>query len=320
MTTPSVRALARTESQSEIHFLTQKPSDQIFRNNPHISKVYLFPENNSGIATLSLLRNLRREAYDTVIDFHGLPKTAFLSWLIGSQKRIGLQKRGRSLFYSHPVPSLKETRYSALQKSNLLSALDIRSNDPVLDFYINDGDRQAASDIFKQLGVRSDLPIVSISPVSRRDYKVWPSKNFAQVCDYLAEKYQAQILFLWGPGEYHFVENVRAQMKTVSLPDYKISTIAETVAILEKVNLHIGNDNGPMHFAVATETPTVAIFGRPLAINWAPPQNPLHLAIEHDPGCKLECFYPKCGLECIKDLETDPVISAIDIQMDRIGF
>jgi len=318
MTTASVRALARAMPDVEIHYLTQSPSDQIFRSTPHISKTHLFPSTNSAKAVFKLLGQLRREKYHTIIDFHGLPKTALITWLIGSSIRIGIKKRGRSIFYSHPVKPLKDRRYSAIQKTHLLSPLNIKSEDPKIDFFIEDKDRQTAKDLFQLLGVNEDKLVVSISPVSRRDYKVWPAKNFAAVCDHLIENYHAQILFLWGPGEYHFIEAVRSQMRQTTLPDYDIPSISETVAILERVDLHIGNDNGPMHFAVAAGVPTMAVFGRPLLSDWTPPDNPLHMAVEHDPGCKEDCFYPKCGLECIKDLKTDPVIAEIDLQMDRI--
>ena len=238
--------------------------------------------------------------------------------MIGAPQRIGFEKRGRSIFYSHPVDSVIEHDYSALEKTNLLSPLNIKSRDPTLDFYIDDQDRQVAEEIYSQLGISKKQPIVSVSPVSRRDYKIWPAKNFARICDYLIEMYDAQILFLWGPGEYYFIEAVRNEMQHQSLPDYDIPSISETVALLEKVDLHVGNDNGPMHFAIAAKKPTVAVFGKPLLKSWTPPKNPLHLAIEYDPGCKLDCFYPKCGLECIKDLKTDQVIMEINLQMDRI--
>ncbi len=76
-------------------------------------------------------------------------------------------------------------------------------------------------------------------------------------------------------------------------------------ALLERADLYVGNDNGPRHFAVALGTPTVTVFGRPLAENWTPPAAPgatPHLTVEHDPGCKRACTYPRCGMECILEL------------------
>ena len=89
-------------------------------------------------------------------------------------------------------------------------------------------------------------------------------------------------------------------MKMPALPDYSVPTLSETLSILKRVDLHLGNDNGIRHFAVAADTPSLAIFGRPRAANWTPPEETRHRAIEFDPGCKKNCVYPKCKLECLK--------------------
>lgn len=312
MTTPAVRELYRKIPNGEIHFLTQPPSDQIFAYNPYISKVIKIPGKPGFGEIISILRQLRKEHYTTIVDFQGMPNTAVISRLIGARKRIGFNKKGRSLFYTHPVDTPKHLHYSALQKMNLLSSLGVNSKDAKLDFFITEKERAKAKQILSRIGVSDNRPLVSVSPVSRRDYKVWPAEYFAQVCDYLADKYAAQILFLWGPGEFHFVKKVKDKMKRSALPKYDIPTISETVALLELVDLHLGNDNGPMHFAIAAGTQTVAIFGRPLMKNWTPPDNPRHLAVEYDPGCKNSCVYPECGLECLKELTPEMVMKTID--------
>jgi len=316
MTTPAIKILAKAQPDTEIHFLTQPPCHQVLQYHPDISKIILYPSQNGFKETLFLIKNLRKAHYSAVFDFQGLPKTAILSWLIKAPIRVGFNRRGRRLFYSHALNAPENIDYSSSQKASLLSALNIPANENKIDFFISEKERWVARQILQALKQDDDKLLVSVSPVSRQPYKVWPADNFAQICDYLVETYQAQILFLWGPGEYHFVEAVRKKMTQKSLPDYDIPTIAETVALLEQVDLHIGNDNGPMHFAIAAEVPTIAIFGRPLLRNWTPPNSSKHLAIEHDPGCKENCVYPKCELECIRDLNLGGVKDLIDIQLN----
>lgn len=307
MTTPSVRHLKEKYPQSEIHFLTQPPADQLFRYNPFINKLIKMPAKPSIREGADLLKKLRRERYDIVIDFLGLPKTAIIAKLTGAQKRIGFNLRGRALLYSDALSAPSDIHYSAQQRLSLLSAIGINESDAKLDFYISDKERTAASKLLEGVGAVSNKPLITVSPVSRRDYKIWPAENFAKVCDYLAEFHSAQILFVWGPGEYHFVSKVKELMKRSSLPKYDIPNLSETVALFEKADLHIGNDNGPMHFAIAAGTPTVAVFGKPQAKNWTPPNSSKHLAAEFDPGCKRECVYPKCNLECLQGVTADAV-------------
>ena len=214
MTTPALRVLSQEWPDAEIHFLTQVPSDQIFEYNPYVTEVILIPEKPGICGGLRLIWKLRKENYSASVDFFGLPKTALLSRLIGAKKRIGFNLRGRTPFYSHALDIPVGCSYSALQKSHLLSALGISSQETRLDFFIGEKQRKNAKSILETLGVQKNRPLVSISPVSRREYKVWPAGYFAQVADYLAERYDPQILFLWGPGEYHFVKEARDLMMT----------------------------------------------------------------------------------------------------------
>ena len=103
-----------------------------------------------------------------------------------------------------------------------------------------------------------------------------------------------------------------------ALPDYDIPTLSETLAILNKVDLHLGNDNGPRHFAVAVGTPTLTVFGRPWAANWTPPRQTLHRALEFDPGCKNKCMYPKCNLECLHGVTVEAVQSELEDMIKAI--
>ena len=318
MTTPSIRALFQNDPKAELHYLTQNSASRVVANNSYLSKIFTVSEKPGWKEIIKLVRQLRKENYSSIVDFMGLPGTAFASRLVGGRKRIGFKKKGRNLFYTHSIKVPQEIEYSAQKKLHLLSVFGIAADDIRLDFFITDRDRMAAKEILTRIGAKKRHPLISISPVSQRNYKVWSAGRFAEICDYLVDRYQAQILFLWGPGEYHFVEKVKARMNRLPLPDYNVPTIAETVGLLELVDLHIGNDNGPMHFAIASGTSTVAIFGRPQSKNWTPPGNSRHLAVEYDPGCKTRCFYPKCGLECLHLLKSEAVKKMIDRQMDRM--
>ncbi len=318
MTTPAIRSLAETKPKAEIDFLTYLPSNQIFEHNPNVKNVFAVPSKASNFEWLKVIQKLRKRNYTFTIDFQGSPRTALIGFFSGASQRIGFNFRGRSLFYTDPVTYRSHIKYSPLHKLELLRPLGIESENGKIDFFTGEQDRNKAQNILSNLGYEPKRPLVSVSPVSRRDYKIWPAENFATVCDFLISQYKAQILLLWGPGEYHFIQNLKDKMRERPMGDYDIPTIRESVALQSLVDLHIGNDNGPMHFAISAGTPTVAVFGKPLAENWTPPNNTNHIGLEFDPGCKRKCFYPDCNLDCLNLFKTDQVIEAIETQMGRI--
>ncbi|MFX1325875.1 MAG: glycosyltransferase family 9 protein, partial [Promethearchaeota archaeon] len=190
-----------------------------------------------------------------------------------------------------------------------------------LIFNVSKNDKKFAADFFVQNNLKDSDFVVSLSPVSRQPYKVWPAKNFAFITDWLIREYKAKILFLWGPNENHFVEDViqNMQMAGETIYDYAIPTLTETKALLEKVDYHFGNDNGIRHFAIAAGTPTFAVFGRPFPENWTPPNQNLHRWIEFDPGCKSDCTYPKCEhLNCINLVDVRKAQHIIKHQIEEL--
>lgn len=318
MTTPAIRQLRQALPEAELVFLTETPSDQLLQCNPHLQQVWTLSPKARISQTLSFVQKLRAHRFDCVIDFFGNPRSALLSWLSGAPQRIGFAFRGRTWAYSTSLPlKTEEGDYAAMHKLLLLKGLGIASQpDYWPEFPVADSAREFARDLLQRLGVKSDERVVSLSPVSRQPYKRWSTEQFARLADWLIECYQVRLLFIYGPGEQGFVDEVRQAMRQEALPNYDPPTLSETRALFEQVVLHVGNDNGPAHFAIAAGTPTVAIFGRPLAVNWTPPNQTRHLSVEFDPGCKSTCHYPQCGLECL-GVSLEQVQEAIQQQLDR---
>ena len=209
MTTPSIRMLRESFPDAEMTFLTESPSDQVLNENPYLQEILLYRKPESISDSLHYFLNLRSRKFDCVIDFYGNPRSALMSRFSGAPMRIGFDFRGRGLAYTHPVKISEKATYSAADKAQLLKPLGISVSDFRLDFFPNEKDQIYAEKLFKRLGIEENDFVVSLSPVSRQRYKVWPADRFANVADWLVEKYNAKILFLFGPHEKHFVESVR---------------------------------------------------------------------------------------------------------------
>src|SRR5205823_14288375 len=95
-----------------------------------------------------------------------------------------------------------------------------------------------------------------------------------------------------------------------------------TAAILEQVDLFIGNDSALVHLAVAGGTPTVAIFGLTNAKAWGPftpdPSRQQAAVVRLNLPC-MPCFYRGHDLgtpegcatrDCLALLGVDPVSTA----------
>ena len=87
----------------------------------------------------------------------------------------------------------------------------------------------------------------------------------------------------------------------------------ESAAVLEKCEIFVGHDSGPMHLASAVGTPCVAIFSaRNLPGQWFPAR-PGHRVIYHKTDC-FGCMLETCVVErkrCILSITVDEVFDAV---------
>ena len=216
-------------------------------------------------------------------------------------------------FYTRAQAVSKKKIYSALHKLDLISDLLPDQNRQLqLDFPFSSKEASKIDQILAHLHYDKTKKLITVSPVSRRLYKRWPLEKFAFICDHLIEHWQAQLMFICSVDEMPFIEKLRELMRCQDLGNYPVLNLIEVRALLERVDLHFGNDNGVRHFAIAAGKRTLAIFGQGHVYNWTPPDQDLHQTIEYDPGCKSNCVYPRCQLECIHDITTDAVKAKID--------
>ncbi|MEM7562860.1 MAG: glycosyltransferase family 9 protein [Pseudomonadota bacterium] len=301
MTTAAIRALSEHYPGCQIDFVTQKPANTVFDHSPYVNHVYCVKWKLKEL--LPLLTRINRVDYDLLIDFSGSSKTAVFSWFTRIKRRIGVQSRKRRWCFTDQVAL--QDGYAAQGKLSLLSPLGIVDDNSQVDYFTPKDAVAKFRAKAEQMGI-DDRLLIAVSPISKREYKVWAAERFAQVCDRLVESYDAQIFFLIGPGESHFAEAVKDHMKHESLPVDDSLTLYEAATLLDRAAMYLGNDNGLMHLSVGRKRPTFGIFGRPKAINWTSPVE-IHQSIEYDPGCKSSCHYPECGMECLSGVSVDAV-------------
>jgi len=281
MCTPAIRALRHKFPNAEISFLVSDYAYDALRHNPHIDKLIIYPRNLSRLAYIQFLFSLRQKKYNLLIDFQNNPRSHIMSLVIKSSRKISFRSERRNLGYNDLISPPSVEVYAALAKLKLLTPLGIDEKQDFLpEMPFNENNLYDARETLKHLAYDNYKPIITLSPVTKRRYKMWNTDNYARLCDHLIKEHEAQIVFTWGPGEKDVIEEIISKMKEKAPDiDYKIKGLLHLTALFSLVNLHIGNDNGPRHFAISCGTPTICIFGHINETHWTPPDSKIHLII-----------------------------------------
>jgi ADP-heptose:LPS heptosyltransferase len=115
-------------------------------------------------------------------------------------------------------------------------------------------------------------PIIALGPTANWDGKIWPPERFVEVFHALAAELPGATAAIFaGPGT---TERALAAPVLAAIPNaidlVGALTLPEAAACLRRCKIFIGNDSGLMHIAAASGTPTLGLFGRSRADEYAP--------------------------------------------------
>jgi heptosyltransferase-3 len=311
MCTPALRALRSHYRESHIAFLTERESSDLLSLNPHLDEVIILDKKkyNNPFYSLTKIWKVRKGSFDLVIDFFGNPRSAYFSFFSGAKKRVGYDYPLRRHFYNVVIRDDKTPKYAAQSRLDVLKVLGIEDRKVDLDFFIPDEAGSFAQEFFEQNKLSSENLWISISPTSRRHFNRWPLERYARLADWLISQFGAKIILVWGPGEKGVLEKVKGFMKKDPVTSWETKSLFELGAILERCDLHIGNDNGTKHIAVAVGKPTITIYGPHNPVSWTYPDFSRHKFLKTEVDCPdCDAIKHKCTrLSCLDGITVENV-------------
>ena len=292
LTEPVFRALKKKWNDSRTSFLVSSSFSSLFENNPYIDEIigYNFKKPFSAVASI------RRRKFDVVFDFLGNPRSRILTLLSGAFIKAGFKKKLSGFFYNVNAERAPSDEYAVDTKFRLLSSCGIEDEPGIAKIYLTDEEKK----LFSRF---SDY--IAISPVSRRPARRWRKDYFARLADSLIGNCGKKVVFLWGPGEREYMDEIISMMKGKALLAPP-TTPREIALLLRRCRLLVTNCNGMKHIAVACGTPTITIHGPTHWKSWHPPDE-RHKVIYADVPC-LFCGRRKCDdMRCMRELKPETV-------------
>jgi ADP-heptose:LPS heptosyltransferase len=130
----------------------------------------------------------------------------------------------------------------------------------------------APEDDARAAALLGDGPVLALGPTANWGGKIWPPDRFVTVAQALGARIPGlKIAVFAGPGE---AERALAAPVLNALPGAIDAvgslSLVEAAACLRHATLYIGNDSGLMHIAAAAGAPTLGLFGRSRADEYAP--------------------------------------------------
>ncbi len=274
---PALQALRRAFPKAHLTFVAGPLSDQLLRDHPDVDEliVYRSTQMFRPWRLWSLVRRLRRERPGLAIVLGTVSfsfTSALLAWATGAPLRVGLSSRpfgtemSRALYNFEVMPS-DERLHEVEHNLKFVRALGLDAPTDVPRLVPTAAARRLATDFVMQRLPARDGPLVALHVGAGKTSNLWPVERFARVAQQLMQQLAARVVVTEGPRDAGVVSKFRHLVPEAARWQ---SDLGQTLAILERADLYIGNDTGMSHVAAATGVPCVVIFGPHDARRWSP--------------------------------------------------
>ncbi|MFQ5680522.1 MAG: glycosyltransferase family 9 protein [Candidatus Omnitrophota bacterium] len=287
--TPVVENVKAAYPDAFIAYLCNARTAPIFRDNPHIDKVFIYEKDDWRrlwrrsrirciIDFLRFLREIKRCRFDLSIDLSLGRHYSFFLWLLGVGKRYGLNYKNRGLFLTRKIDIRGyEDKHVIEYYLDLLRFMGLNPRQVRPRVYIKEEHRAWAREFLKAKGLDVSAPssgdmnsaprLVGIIPGGGitwgRDVEArrWPRERFARLADEIIRQCRATVLIFGDRSEKGLCRDVCAAMDNKPIAIVGETTLSQFIALLSCCSLVVANDGGPLHLSVALGARTVSIFG-----------------------------------------------------------
>ncbi len=285
LTTPALYALRQAKPDAHISALVSSWSSPILTGNPDIDDILICnlpwldrSANPSWWSLLPIIRQIRSQQFDRILNFRIAAKAAAFSRLLGAKERWGFDVLKSRWAWTHAVTY--NPNQHVVDNYMALARAYTRSEDTPVHFRIfpETTDLSSVGEF-----MHNSPPAVVLGVTSGRPDKSWLPDRWAKVADHIA-KDGFRILLNGGPTEETDVLMVQSLMHHPAENLVGRFSLLQFAGLLKRCAAIITLDSFPMHLAAALGIPTIALFGANSSTLWGPyPGNYPRIVVEPPP-------------------------------------
>ncbi|MEQ8209935.1 MAG: glycosyltransferase family 9 protein [Lacipirellulaceae bacterium] len=207
-------------------------------------------------------KQLRALEFDTTVDLQCLTKSAVLAKFSGARRRLGAggkSAREISGWLNNELTVVKADHVVDLYLG-ILKPLGITQPEVRFDMPEREVDGQFADSVLQELSLPAKQYVV-LNPGAGWNSKLWPAERYGEIAKRLFERFGVRSLAVWGGQEELAMAETIVRTSDRAAMLAPSTSLRELSALLRRARLFIGSDTGPMHLAVAVDTPAVSLHG-----------------------------------------------------------
>lgn len=233
-----------------------------------------------------LLREIRRESFDTAFVAYPRFRIALLLWLARIPLRAGTGYRWYSFLFNRRAHEHRKVglRSEADYNLSLLSLFDVEIS-PARSVRVvpSKRDRMAARHALIEYGIEPYERLAVLHPGSGGSARDWPAERFSELAQSLVRR-GMRVVVSGTEAEKGLVERIAPAAGSGILTAIGRFSLMEYAAFAECACVFIANSTGPLHLAAAVGAPVIGFYPAEAAMGparWGPLAERKRLFVSH---------------------------------------
>jgi ADP-heptose:LPS heptosyltransferase len=228
---------------------------------------FSFSSNPSLADWVNLIGQLRERDYEVVLSTGITNGDRFLLWLTGIPHRIGYAGSLTEKLLTNPI-TLHQDQYAASKYHDLVRGLGIKQAPSNPQVVVSEKAQAWVAQEFRNRQIEEGKLVLIYPGAGKLSAKneverPYPTEQWGQILETLIDKTKNQKLqfaVIQGPEDKQLAAKLREKLGDrvlfITPPD-----LGALTALIQSAKLLLCVESAPMHLAVATDTPLIALFG-----------------------------------------------------------
>jgi lipopolysaccharide heptosyltransferase II len=273
-----LRVLKRTYPEAEIDLLAVPSSAKVAAADPDLAEIIAYEPNiwrrpkalfqlKNWREAFTLLRRLHACHYDLAVSIFGA-WAGIMAVLSGAKRCVGFGRESYPSFMTDDVAGRhwdpRDHKHEVDYCLELAQAAGatIGPEDRIPHLYVDPKMRWEIEQLLQQEGMQVDKRLIACHVSSNNGQsKRWPIPYWATLLDRLIQEDGVAVVLTGAPNDLPIIEGVLRRMRTQPINLAGKTSLTQLAALLQRADLLISGDSGPMHIAGAVGTPLIAIHG-----------------------------------------------------------
>lgn len=317
---PLVRTLQRAWPDIALTWVIGKGEQKLLDGLPGVE--FLVYDKNTGFAGMrELKRALRGRRFDALLQMQVAARANLLSAFLPAERRIGYDKSRskdlHGLFVNERIPD-RPGIHVLDAIGSFCEPLGLRQTEVIWDMPVPDDARAWARAQWPDDG----MPTLAISPCSSHILRNWRAERYAAVAGHAVSR-GWRVVMLGGRSalERDTADRIIAAMTaSASIPQSHVldlvgkDTLKQLPALLERIDLLMTPDSGPMHIANAMGTRVLGLHAASNPRRSGPYSDIRFCVDRYDDAARKYLGKPASGLRWGTKIEHDGVMDLVTVE------